>query len=49
MKGYIKLKEIAAMYQVHPETVRRWVKTGKMPATKIGKFYFFPKQNHESK
>lgn len=47
MKRYIKLKEIAAQYQVHPETVRRWVKSGKMPATKIGKFYFFSRQNYE--
>lgn len=47
MKDYIKLKEVAAMYHVHPETVRRWIKTGKIPAVKIGKFYFFPKDDLE--
>ena len=47
MKDYIKLKDIVALYHVHPETVRRWVHTGKMQAVKIGKFYFFPKQDQE--
>ena len=35
-----QLDEVAAILGVHITTVRRWVKTGMMPAKKIGRLYF---------
>ena len=37
---YLQVKDVAKMFRVHPNTIRRWISTGEMPAKKVGKIYF---------
>jgi excisionase family DNA binding protein len=32
---YLTIQEVAARYQLHPETVRRWIIEGRLPAIKL--------------
>lgn len=41
MNTILTLSDVAAMLQVHPNTVRKLVKTGVIPAAKINKAWMF--------
>lgn len=47
MNEYYTVEYIANLYKVHPETVRRWARTKTVIAKKIGKKWFFPKENYD--
>lgn len=32
----LKVEEISARFRVHPETVRRWIRTGRLKAIRLG-------------
>ena len=32
---YLTIQEVARRYQLHPETVRRWIIEGRLPAIKL--------------
>ena len=32
---YLTIQEVAQRYQLHPETVRRWIIHGRLPALKL--------------
>jgi excisionase family DNA binding protein len=34
---YLTVADVAKQLQISEDTVRRWIKTGKLPALKIGK------------
>jgi len=34
-KELLKIKDVAAYYDVKPKTVRGWIATGKLPAVKV--------------
>lgn len=36
---YISTREVAKVYGVKVSTVTRWIREGKIPAYKLGKFY----------
>ena len=36
----LSVLEAAAKYRIHPETVRRWAREGRVPAKKIGSMIF---------
>jgi len=36
MKEYLTIKEAAAIAKVHPQTIRNWIKWGKLKAYKPG-------------
>ena len=38
--GHLSVLEAAANYGVHPETVRRWAREGRIPAQKVGNMIF---------
>jgi excisionase family DNA binding protein len=42
------LDQAAAIAHMHPETLRRMAKEGKVPATKIGRPWIFPKHLFDS-
>ncbi len=35
-KTYYDVQEVAAMFKVVPETVRRWAQAGRLPSRKLG-------------
>jgi excisionase family DNA binding protein len=35
----LRPSECAALYQVHPETVRRWLRKGIVPCVEVGPFH----------
>ena len=37
IKGLLTIGEVAEIFNVHPETLRRWDKEGKLKAIRIGK------------
>jgi len=39
MQQTMSVKEAADMFKVKPRTVREWIKHGKVPAVRIGRFY----------
>lgn len=39
----LTIDEVAAWLRVHPETVRRWLRTGELQALKIGGTYRVPR------
>ncbi|MDD3493139.1 MAG: helix-turn-helix domain-containing protein [Candidatus Thermoplasmatota archaeon] len=40
----MKTEEVAALMGVGVDTVRRWLRTGKLKGVKIGKHYFISKE-----
>lgn len=36
---YLTVEQVATMLQIDPESVRRYVRQGKLPAIKLGKKY----------
>ncbi len=40
---YYTVKEAAQILRVHPRTVRRWLKEGKLKGKKIGRIWLIPK------
>jgi len=34
---YLSVKEVAALFRVCPKTVRRWISSGDLPATRPGR------------
>ena len=36
---YVSTREVAKIYDVKVSTVTRWIREGKSPAYKLGKFY----------
>ena len=36
---YVSTREVAKIYDVKVSTVTRWIREGKIPAHKLGKFY----------
>lgn len=34
---YLSVKEVAALFRIDPKTVRRWIKAGTLPATRLGR------------
>lgn len=41
-RKYYGSKELADILNVNVETIRRWVKSGKMKARKVGRSYYIP-------
>ena len=37
-KNLLNINEVAKLFGVHPETVRRWDKSGKLKSIRIGNF-----------
>ena len=36
----LKVKEVAAALRVHNKTIRRWIRAGSLPASRVGKSYY---------
>jgi excisionase family DNA binding protein len=36
----LRIREVAAAFDVQPETVRQWIITGQLPAARFGKIWF---------
>jgi chromosome partitioning protein len=47
--AYLSTEEVAKMLNVHINTVSRWIKSGKLPSTKIGRDYRIPKDAIENR
>ena len=47
MDEYLTTKEIASIIKVNVLTVRRWIDSGKLPATFLGKEYRIKKSDFE--
>ncbi|MDD9718625.1 helix-turn-helix domain-containing protein [Dinoroseobacter sp. PD6] len=35
--SYLSVKEVAQVFRVCPKTVRRWIASGQLPATRLGR------------
>lgn len=44
MFGLYKINEIASMFGVHYQTVRNWIQSGEIKATRIGNQYFITQE-----
>ena len=43
---YLTTKEAAELYRVHPETIKKWARAGKIPGKKIGaRKWLFPAED----
>lgn len=47
--GYLSTEEAAQLINVHPNTIVRWIKWGKLPASKIGREYRIPRDAIENR
>ena len=45
---YLSTEEVAKLLNVHINTVARWIKSGKLPSTKIGRDYRIPRDAIET-
>jgi excisionase family DNA binding protein len=45
MHGYLTKKEAAAYLNVHPETIRRWAKQGKLAVYRSGRIVRFKQED----
>jgi len=41
---FLNTEEAATMLNVHPNTILRWIKSGKLPSSKIGSQYRIPRE-----
>lgn len=48
-EGLLTTDEAANLLNVHPNTVVRWIKSGKLPSSKIGRQYRIPRQAIENR
>lgn len=48
MDEYLTTKEIASMLKVHILTIRRWIASGKLPATFLGKEFRIKRADFEN-
>lgn len=39
LTGWLTVRQAAAYLQLNPMTILRWIKAGKLPASKLGKSY----------
>src|SRR3954467_8471150 len=46
---YLPTEEVAKLLSVHTNTVQRWIKSGKLPSTKIGREYRIPRSAIENR
>jgi chromosome partitioning protein len=46
---FLSTEEVAKLLNVHTNTVARWIKSGKLPSTKIGREYRIPKEAIENR
>jgi excisionase family DNA binding protein len=46
---YLSTEEVAKLLNVHSNTVARWIKSGKLPSTKIGREYHIPREAIENR
>src|SRR5918912_2947493 len=46
---YLSTEEVAKLLSVHVNTVSRWIKSGKLPSTKIGREYRIPRSAIENR
>jgi chromosome partitioning protein len=46
---YLTTEEVATLLNVHSNTVARWLKSGKLPSTKIGREYRIPRDAIENR
>src|SRR3954465_10582538 len=46
---YLSTEEVAKLLSVHINTVSRWIKSGKLPSTKIGREYRIPRSAIENR
>lgn len=44
---FYSVEKVAEMLDVHPQTIRRWIKSGKLKATKPGQSYKIRKEDLE--
>lgn len=35
--AYLSVRDVAAFFRISTKTVRRWIKSGKLPATRLGR------------
>jgi chromosome partitioning protein len=47
-QAYLSTEEAAVILNVHPNTILRWIKEGKLPSSKIGKHYRIPREALEN-
>src|SRR3954449_3864647 len=47
--AYLSTEEVANLLSVHINTVSRWIKSGKLPSTKIGREYRIPRSAIENR
>jgi excisionase family DNA binding protein len=43
---YFNVEELAQVYKVSTESIRRWAQSGKVKGEKRGRRWFFPKKDH---
>src|SRR3954464_11103326 len=46
---YLTTEEVAKLLNIHINTVTRWIKSGKLPSTKIGRDYRIPRDAIENR
>ena len=46
---FLSTEEVAKLLNIHINTVTRWIKSGKLPSTKIGRDYRIPRDAIENR
>jgi excisionase family DNA binding protein len=46
---YLTTEKVAKLLNVHSNTVARWIKSGELPSTKIGREYRIPREAIENR
>ena len=42
--AYLKISDVAKLFKVHPNTIRKWVKKESLPAKKVGGRFYVDRQ-----